>query len=195
LSVVLAGFLFPSGPRLVAASKGFLAHVVAQRGGDFLALAGATIRSISQGVIGIAIFQALLIGLGLKLTGVPHASVLSFAVLILAILQIGSLVVLLPVVIWIWSAKDFAVALPITIFLVLAGLSDNVLKPLLMGRSLTTPMPVIFIGLIGGTLAHGIVGLFVGPIILAVAWELMRAWIGEDRAATAGNDASESSSP
>ena len=73
-----------------------------------------------------------------------------------------------------------------TIFLVLVGISDNVLKPLLMGRSLTTPMPVIFIGLIGGTLAHGIVGLFVGPIILAVAWELMMAWIREDKVAAAG---------
>jgi predicted PurR-regulated permease PerM len=191
LSVVLAGFLFPSGPRLVSASKGFLSHVVAQRSEDFLALAGATIRSISQGVIGIAIFQALLIGLGLKLAGVPHASVLSFAVLIFGILQIGSLIVLLPVIIWIWSAKDFAIALPITIFLALAGISDNVLKPLLMGRGLATPMPVIFIGLIGGTLAHGIVGLFVGPIILAVAWELMMAWIREDQVAQAGagNDA------
>jgi predicted PurR-regulated permease PerM len=194
LSVILAGFLFPSGPRLVAASRGFLSHVVAQRSEDFLALAGATIRSISQGVIGIAIFQALLIGLGLKLIGVPHASVLSFAVLILGILQIGSLIVLLPVIIWIWSAKDLAIALPATIFLVLAGLSDNVLKPLLMGRGLTTPMPVIFVGLIGGTLAHGIVGLFVGPIILAVAWELMRAWLREDKAGSpgAGSDTSES---
>jgi predicted PurR-regulated permease PerM len=186
LSVVLAGFLFPSGRRLVAATKGFLSHVVAPRSEDFLALAGATIRSISQGVIGIAIFQALLIGLGLKLAGVPHASVLSFAVLIFGILQIGSLIVLLPVIIWIWSVKDFAIALPVTIFLVLAGISDNVLKPLLMGRGLATPMPVIFIGLIGGTLAHGIVGLFVGPIILAVAWELMMAWIRKDKVAPAG---------
>jgi predicted PurR-regulated permease PerM len=186
LSVILAGFLFPSGPRLVSASRGFLSHVVAQRSGEFLALAGATIRSVSQGVIGIAIFQALLIGSALKLAGVPYASVLSFAVLILGILQIGSLIILLPVVIWIWTAKDFAIALPITIFLILAGISDNILKPLLMGRGLTTPMPVIFIGLIGGTLAHGIVGLFVGPIILAVAWELMTAWIREDKVAPAG---------
>jgi predicted PurR-regulated permease PerM len=188
LAVILAGFLLPSGPRLVSAGKGFLSHVVAQRSGDFLALAGATIRSISQGVIGIAIFQALLTGLGLKLAGVPHASVLSFAVLIFGILQIGSLIVMLPVIIWIWGAKDFAIALPITIFLALVGLSDNVLKPLLVGRGLTTPMPVIFIGLIGGTLAHGIVGLFVGPIVLAVAWELMRAWLREDRSAPASAD-------
>lgn len=194
LSVILAGFLFPSGPRLVSASRGFLSHVVAQRSGEFLGLAGATIRSVSQGVIGIAIFQALLIGFALKLAGVPHASILSFAVLIFGILQIGSLVILLPVVIWIWSAKDFAIALPMTVFLALAGVSDNVLKPLLMGRGLTTPMPVIFIGLIGGTLAHGIVGLFVGPIILAVAWELMTAWIREDKVAPAdtGSPASKS---
>lgn len=192
LSVILAGFLFPSGPRLVLASKGFLSHVVAQRSEDFLSLAGATIRSVSQGVIGIAIFQALLIGVALKVAGVPHASVLALAVLIFGILQIGSLIVMLPVVIWIWSSKDFAIALPVTIFLVLAGLSDNVLKPLLMGRNLTTPMPVIFIGLIGGTLAHGIVGLFVGPIILAVAWELLAAWIREDRSTAAPfNTASE----
>jgi predicted PurR-regulated permease PerM len=188
LSVILAGFLLPSGPRFVSAGRGFLSHVVAQRSEDFLALAGATIRSISQGVIGIAILQALLIGLGLKLAGVPHASVLALAVMILGILQIGSLIVLLPVIIWIWSVKDFAIALPITIFLALVGISDNVLKPLLVGRGLTTPMPVIFIGLIGGTLAHGIVGLFVGPIVLAVAWELMRAWIREDKTAPASAD-------
>jgi predicted PurR-regulated permease PerM len=188
LAVILAGFLLPSGPRLVSAGRGFLSHVVAQRSAEFVALAGATIRSISQGVIGIAILQALLTGLGLKLVGVPHASVLSFAVLIFGILQIGSLIVMLPVIIWIWGAKDFAIALPITIFLALVGLSDNVLKPLLVGRGLTTPMPVIFIGLIGGTLAHGIVGLFVGPIVLAVAWELMRAWLREDRTAPASAD-------
>jgi predicted PurR-regulated permease PerM len=77
--------------------------------------------------------------------------------------------------------KDFTTALFITIYLVLVSLADNVLKPLLMGRGLTTPMPVMFIGLLGGTLAHGIVGLFIGPIVLAVGWELMMAWIGDER--------------
>ena len=108
--------------------------------------------------------------------------VLAFAVLILAILQIGSAIVLLPVIIWIWVTKDFAAALPMTIYLLVVGLADNVLKPMLMGRGLNTPMLVIFIGVLGGMLAHGIVGLFVGPIILAVAWELMMAWIREDQA-------------
>jgi predicted PurR-regulated permease PerM len=110
-------------------------------------------------------------------------------VLILAILQIGSAVVLVPVIIWIWATKDFALALPLTIYLVVVGLADNILKPILMGRGLTTPMLVIFIGVLGGMLAHGILGLFVGPIILAVTWELTMAWIREERADSAATGA------
>ena len=124
--------------------------------------------------------------------GVPHAGVLAFAVLILAILQIGSAVVLIPVIIWIWATKDFAVALPLTIYLLVVGFADNVLKPILMGRGLNTPMLVIFIGVLGGMLAHGILGLFVGPIILAVTWELMMAWIREERAEAAATVAEQS---
>src|SRR5262249_1199659 len=101
--------------------------------------------------------------------------------LILGIMQIGAAIVLIPCVIWIWMTKDVAIALLLTVYLVVVGLADNVLKPLLMGRGLTTPMPVIFIGLLGGTLAHGIVGLFVGPIVLAVGWELVTAWIRDER--------------
>ena len=106
---------------------------------------------------------------------------LAFAILVLGIVQIGSLPILLPVIIWIWMVKDVGAAVLITIFLLLVGISDNALRPLLMGRGLSTPVLVIFIGVLGGTLAHGIVGLFIGPVILAVAWELMMAWIGEDR--------------
>ena len=140
---------------------------------------------VSQGVIGVAALQALLAGIGLKLAGVPHAGLLAFAVLVLAILQIGSAIVLFPVIIWIWATRDFAVALPLTIYLGIVGLADNILKPILMGRGLSTPMLVIFVGVLGGMIAHGIVGLFVGPIILAVTWELMMAWIREERAEAA----------
>ncbi len=101
---------------------------------------------------------------------------------LLAILQIGSAIVVVPVIIWIWATKDFPVALLLTVYLSVVGLADNILKPMLMGRGLSTPMLVIFVGVLGGMLAHGIVGLFIGPIILAVAWELMTAWIQEDQA-------------
>jgi predicted PurR-regulated permease PerM len=192
LSVALAGFFFLYGPNLVAATRRIQTRLMAQRSEDFVGLAGLTIRTVSQGVIGVAVLQSLLAGIGLKLAAVPHAGVLAFAVLILAILQIGSVIVILPVVIWIWATKDFTAALLLTIYLLIVSLADNVLKPMLMGRGLSTPMFVIFIGVMGGMLAHGIVGLFVGPIILAVAWELMMAWIGNDQASAVSHDAEHS---
>jgi predicted PurR-regulated permease PerM len=187
LAVGLAGFLFPNGPQLVAAGRGFLSRVVPEQSEHFLESAGATIRAVSQGVIGIAIIQSLLAGIGFKLAGIPSAGLLAFAILLLAILQIGGAIVLLPVIIWIWTAKDFTTALLLTLFLGIVGVLDNILKPLVMGRGLTTPTLVIFIGVIGGTLAHGIVGLFIGPIILSVAWELTTAWIRNDRAGPASS--------
>ena len=192
LSVVLAGFLFLYGPDLVAATRRIQARLIAQRSEDFVGLAGLTIRTVSQGVIGVAVLQSLLAGIGLKLAGVPHAGVLAFVVLILAILQIGSVIVILPVIVWIWATKEFTAALLLTVYLLIVSLADNVLKPMLMGRGLSTPMFVIFIGVMGGMLAHGIVGLFVGPIILAVVWELMMAWIGEDQAGAVSYDAEHS---
>lgn len=183
LSVLVAGFLFPHGPQLVGAVRGFLFRIVPEQSEHFLELAGATIRAVSQGVIGVAIIQALLAGIGLKLAAVPSAGLLAILVLLLSIVQIGAAIVIVPVLIWIWMDKDVTTALLLTVFLVVVGLLDNILKPLVMGRGLSTPTLVILIGVIGGTLAHGIIGLFIGPIILAVAWELAAAWIRIDRAA------------
>jgi predicted PurR-regulated permease PerM len=185
LSVLVAGVLFPYGPQLTAAVRSFLVRIVPEQSEHFLELAGATIRAVSQGVIGVAIVQALLAGIGFKLAAIPSAGLLAVIVLLLSIVQIGAAIVLVPVVIWIWMDKDVTTALPLTIFLVIVGLLDNILKPLVMGRGLTTPTLVILIGVIGGTLAHGIIGLFIGPIILAVAWELAAAWVRTDGAASA----------
>ncbi|UWU95647.1 AI-2E family transporter [Bradyrhizobium sp. CB1015] len=188
LSVIVAGFLLPHGAQLVAALRGFLLRVVPGQSEHFLELAGATIRAVAQGIIGVAILQALLAGIGFKLAEIPSAGLLAVVVLLLSIVQIGAAPVLLPVLVWIWMDKDVTVALLLTVYLVVVGLLDNVLKPLLMGRGLTTPTFVILIGVIGGTLAHGIIGLFIGPIILSVAWELATAWTGIDRAASARVD-------
>jgi len=185
LSVVIAGFLLPSGPCIVAGARTILTRIVPQRSADFLALAGATVRTVTQGVIGVAVVQALLAGAGLKVAGVPHSGLLAFAILVLGIVQIGSAPILLPVIIWVWTVKSVDVAVLATIYLVLVGLSDNALKPFMMGRGLSTPVLVIFMGVLGGTLAHGIVGLFVGPIVLAVAWELLMAWGRDDTSAAA----------
>jgi predicted PurR-regulated permease PerM len=195
LSVFVAGFLLPYGPQLVAALRGFLARIVPDQSEHFLELAGATIRAVSQGVIGVAIVQALLAGIGFKLAAIPGAGLLAIIVLLLSIVQIGAAIVLFPVTIWIWMDNDVTVALLLTVYLVIVGLLDNVLKPLVMGRGLTTPTLVILIGVIGGTLAHGIIGLFIGPIILSVAWELAAAWIRIDRTENVGSELRSGRSP
>lgn len=181
VSVVVAGFIFPYGMQLVSAGRGFLSRIVPEQSEHFLDLAGATIRAVSQGVIGVAIIQSLLAGIGFKLAGIPIAGLLALLVLLLSIVQIGAAIIMLPVIVWIWTDKDLTTALLLTVFLGLVSILDNILKPLVMGRGLSTPTLVILIGVIGGTLAHGIVGLFVGPIILSVAWELTVAWIRTDR--------------
>jgi predicted PurR-regulated permease PerM len=175
-SVVIAGFLFLPGPRLAAGARAFASRLIAPRGAHFVDLAGATIRNVSRGVIGVALLQSLLAGVILYLAGIPGAGLIAFGVLILCIVQIGPAPILLPVLIWIWMIHPTAFALVLTLLLVPVGLLDNVLKPILMARGLTTPMLVILTGVIGGTLTHGLVGLFLGPVVLSVFYELVVAW-------------------
>jgi predicted PurR-regulated permease PerM len=111
--------------------------------------------------------------------GVPHASLITFAVLIFAIVQIGPSIILIPVIIWSWTVMGTTSALLFSVYMVPVNLLDNFLRPVVMGRGLKTPMLVILIGVIGGTLAYGIIGLFLGPIVLAVVWELFVTWISE----------------
>jgi len=134
---------------------------------------------VSRGVIGISVLQALLAGIGLMVAGVPQASLIAFAVLILGIIQIGPSIILIPVIIWSWTVMETTSALLFTAYMIPVNLLDNFLRPIIMGRGLKTPMLVILIGVIGGTLAYGITGLFLGPIVLAVIWELLVAWIRE----------------
>lgn len=178
-AVILAGFLLSPGPMLVETAATFLQHRVSQRGNEFMQLAGATIRNVSQGVIGVSLLQALLAGLGLIVAGVPGASLIAFGVLVLGIIQIGPSVILVPVIIWSWMTMETSTALLFTAYILPVNLIDNVLRPIIFTRGLKTPMLVIIIGVIGGTLSNGIIGLFVGPIVLAVAWDLLVAFIGE----------------
>jgi predicted PurR-regulated permease PerM len=176
-AVFIAGFLFSPAPSLARSIKALSQRVAANRGAPLVELAGATIRSVSRGVIGVSLLQMLLAGIGLVIAGVPGASLIAFAVLILGIVQIGPSPVLIPAIIWSWVNQETTAALLFTAYIVPVNLIDNVLRPLFIGRGLTTPILVILIGLIGGTLAHGLLGLFLGPIVLAVAWELVVAWM------------------
>ena len=177
VSVLIAGFLFVPGPRLADVVKIFARRIAADRGAHFVDLAGATIRNISRGVIGVALLQALLVGLILTLFDVPVAGVVAFVVLIFCIVQVGPVPVLLPVIIWAWATKDTGPALILTLLLVPIAVIDNVLKPILMARGLSTPMLVILLGVIGGTVTYGLIGLFLGPILLGIFYELLMAWV------------------
>ena len=180
VAIVISGFLFIPGRTLAKAFKHFLDHIVTQRGGEFVDIAGATIRNISRGVIGVAFLQSLLLGIGLLCAGVPAAGLLSFMAFLLGIVQVGPSLVVIPVIAWCWFTMDGMTALVLTIYLVPVSLVDNVLRPLVMAHGLNTPMPVIFIGVIGGTIAHGLIGIFIGPIVLSVAWQLLVAWTRDD---------------
>lgn len=186
-AIVIAGFLFCPGPRLVESLRRLLQRVDRPRGGEMLQLAGATIRSVSRGVIGVALLQSVLGGIGFLAAGVPGAGILAFLSLLLGIVQIGPSVIFLPVVVWSWMTMDLTSALLFTAFMVPVGLIDNVLKPILVAKGLATPMPVIIVGVIGGTLAYGIIGLFFGPIVLSVAWVLLTAWLDDEKAAGGPN--------
>lgn len=183
VSIIVAGFLFSPAPSLVDAVNRFSHRLASKRGEEFVALAGATIRNVSRGVVGISVLQALLAGIGLMIAGIPASSLIASAVLILGIIQIGPSIILIPLIIWSWTAMETTTALLFTAYMVPVNLLDNILRPIVMGRGLETPMLVTLIGVIGGTLAYGITGLFLGPIILAVIWELLVAWIREPEAA------------
>jgi len=124
----------------------------------------------------VAIVQTLLAGIGLMLAGVPGAGLISFVVLVLGIIQVGPSIVLIPVIIWSWFVMDTPMVILFSVYMIIVNLLDNILRPLVMAKVLSTPMPIILVGVFGGTIAHGLIGLFVGPIVLSIAWQLLALW-------------------
>jgi predicted PurR-regulated permease PerM len=183
ISIIVAGFLFSSGPSIVEAVKMLSRKLNPTRGEEFVNQAGSTIRAISRGVIGISVLQALFADIGLTAAGVPHAGLITFAVLILGIVQIGPSIIIIPIIIWSWTVMETSSAVFFTAYMIPVNLMDNILRPIVIGRGLKTPMLVILVGVIGGTIAYGITGLFLGPIVLAVIWELLVSWTSEQNGA------------
>ncbi|MGE6785316.1 AI-2E family transporter [Ensifer adhaerens] len=182
VSVLIAGFLFGSAERLAEMAQRFAGRIGGQRGIGFLKLATATIRNVARGVIGVALLQAFLCGLVLSLFDVPAPGAIAFVVLVLCIIQIGPALVLLPVMIWAWATMAFGPALLLTILLIPLFVIDNVMKPILVARGLSTPTLVILLGVLGGTLSYGLIGLFLGPIVLSVVHDLLMVWARSDAA-------------
>lgn len=180
---MLAGVIMAFGEAGGRSSGAIFARVAGiSRGAEIARLSTATIRAVAQGVIGVAFIQAMMVGLCLLLAGVPWAAVLAVIVLVLAIAQLPALLVTLPAIVYIWSSGDHGnvEAITYTALLVVSGMVDNVLKPLMLGRGVDAPMPVILLGALGGMASAGILGMFVGATLLALGYQIFMGWVDTD---------------
>jgi predicted PurR-regulated permease PerM len=150
-----------------------------EHGAEFARLSTATIRAVAQGVIGVAVIQAILVGLCLLLAGIPWPGLLAMVILVLGIAQVPALVVTLPAIAYLWLSGDYGTAKAViyTVLLLVTGMADNVLKPLMLGRGGGVPMPVVLIGALGGMATAGILGMFVGATVLALGYQLFMGWV------------------
>lgn len=179
-AMIVAGIVMAFGQ---AGTRGiqaiFIRIIGPARGVEFAKLSTATIRAVAQGVIGVAFIQAILVGLCLLLAGVPWAGVLAAIVLVLGIAQVPAIIVTLPAIAWLWmaSGQGTGEATLYSVLLFVAGMADNVLKPLMLGRGVDAPMPVILIGALGGLATAGILGMFVGATLLALGYQIFMGWV------------------
>jgi predicted PurR-regulated permease PerM len=179
-SFVIAGILMAYGETGARLGRAISVRIVGgERGERFARLSTATIRAVAQGVVGIAFVQAVLIGVALLVADVPWAGVLAGITLVLSVAQVPALVVTLPVIGYIWSSGSYGTGAAIlhTIVLLLAGMVDNALKPLMLGRGVEAPMPVVLLGALGGLATAGILGMFVGATLLALGHQMFMVWL------------------
>ncbi len=176
ISIVVMGFLLPMSPSILKYVRGCARKLDPVRGENLVSLSAETIRAVARGVVGISILQAILASIGFALGGIPQTSLLTFAVLIFGIVQIGAALIIIPVVIWSWTFMDTTPAVVLTAYMLAVNSMDNILKPFLMGRGLQAPMLAILVGVVGGALSFGFSGVFLGPIVLTVLWTLFVAW-------------------
>ena len=178
ISIIISGIMVANAPAAYKVTLKTFSRLTNETQGEmFTNLSRDTIRSIAQGVIGIAIIQALLSGLGMYIMDVPAWGLWSLFILVLAIAQLPPLLVLGFVIAYVWTAAETTPAVIFTIYALIVSGSDSFLKPLLLGRGLKTPMLVILLGAIGGMLMSGIIGLFIGAVILALGYELFMEWL------------------
>ncbi len=180
ISIIIAGVLLAySGPIAEAITKVFI-KLSGDHGGHFVDTAVTTIRSVVKGILGVAVIQAAMAGLGFFIAGVPYAGVWTVACLFFAIIQVGSGPIAIPVAIYMFSVSDTLTAVLLAIWLAITLVSDNILKPLLLGRGAPAPMLVVFLGSIGGFITSGFIGLFLGAVILTIGYKLFMVWLNQE---------------
>lgn len=181
-SIILAGVLMVNAESIKANFIKIAGRLVDGQGEDTINLSVATIRSVAQGVIGIALIQAVLSAPAFILMDVPAAGVWVLAILILAIVQLPPLIVIAPIIFYVFSVSDSTSAIIFSVYILLVGASDTFLKPMLLGRGVDVPMLVILLGAIGGMIFSGIIGLFTGAVVLALGYTFINVWINHDLA-------------
>jgi predicted PurR-regulated permease PerM len=179
-SFIIAGIIMAFGQAGARSTRSIFDRIVGTgRGEEFAKLCTATIRAVAQGVLGVAFIQAIVVGLVMMIAGIPFTGVLALIVLLLGIAQVPALLVTLPAIAYIWVSGDYATvpAVIYSVLLFIAGMLDNVLKPLMLGRGVDAPMPVILLGALGGMVSSGILGMFVGATLLALGYQIFMGWV------------------
>jgi predicted PurR-regulated permease PerM len=179
LTVVIAAVLYSTGEAAAHLVRRFARRLAGDRGAEVVALAGGAIRGVALGVGVTALVQAVLSGLALALAGVPFAGLLTAVIFMFCIAQVGPIPVLVPAVIWAFWNDSIGWGAFLIVSTVLIANLDNVLRPVLIRMGADLSLLLIFGGVIGGLVAFGLVGIFIGPVVLAVAWKLLEAWIDD----------------
>ena len=180
-SIIIAAVLVNVAEDGYRVSRNFAASLVGKERGDALTnMSVQTIRSVVKGVLGVAVIQAVLAGLGMAVAGIPAAGLLAGVALVLCIVQLPLLILMGPIAFWYYSVADPTAATIFLVYAVVVGSADTFLKPMFLGRGVEVPMLVILLGAIGGAVTMGIVGLFIGSVVLALGYEILIAWMAPD---------------
>jgi predicted PurR-regulated permease PerM len=179
LMVIVSGLLYASGETVAGGILRFLRRLAGDRGENSGILAAKAVRAVALGVIVTAVAQTILAAGGLFLADVPQAGLLSAVVFVLCIAQIGPILVVAPATIWLYSSGSVGRGTLLLVISVVALTLDNVLRPILIKKGADLPLVLILSGVIGGVIAFGVIGLFIGPVLLAVTWTLLAAWVGD----------------
>lgn len=158
----------------------FFVKIAGKRGDEFTDVAIKTVSNVVKGVIGVALIVAILEGVLFMLSGVPYAGIWTLLVFIIGVLQIPVIIVILPIIVYLFAVKSTTAAIIWTILILIGALSDNVLKPVLLGKGAAVPMLVIFIGVIGGFILSGFIGLFTGAIVMSLGYMLLTGWLNSN---------------
>jgi predicted PurR-regulated permease PerM len=190
LTVILSAVLYAQGETAASGVIAFARRLAGDSGENAVVLAGQSVQSVALGVVVTALVQTALVGLGLWLCGVPHPGLLTAVAFVLCIAQLGPIFVLVPAIIWMYANASAGWATALLIWSIPVALLDNFLKPILISRGVDLPILLIFAGVIGGLVTFGVIGLFLGPVILAVTYKSLGAWIASKPAPAAAASSS-----